>query len=577
MKKILNICIATFLVLGTLSCDKMLDPTTDGALTEEDIWGNYKRAFGFLNNAYTNLNGGYNRISSTMLATATDDAICPNPSNTINDFTNGAWNSYNLVEDVWYYNYAGIRKVNTFLEEIDSVPLPLVDSNIGTKEDILNSRARMKGEAYFLRALFHFELVKRYGSIPLVNKVLTTDEALNISQSSSDSCFQFIFNDCDSAMARLPYYYGEIPSIVGYNDAKDMGRATYGAALALKAKAQLFWASPLFNATGDKERWLEAANSAKEVIDLKDDNGSLVYELISYTSTDISDLFAPTAITPLYNSEIIFSTKYNENNTVEQQNAPISFGGNAMVAPTQDLVEAFPMLNGKSITDAGSLYDAQNPYENRDLRLAMTVLYNGIDYSINDRNGKLESYTGGADGADAYATASPTSYYLNKFMSDQAVWDGRTVKNSRTWIHLRFSEMYLIYAEAINEYNGDITESKAYLTKIRRKLNLRAIVPTPVSSEEMRKLIQNERRIELAFEENRFFDVRRWRLYDDLEERKKYENVRGCKITKNGDNTFSYDPTLVVRNRLWDDRMYLYPIPQVEVMKSSNLTQNPGW
>lgn len=580
MKKTINLLGIVAVLFFMFSCDSMLDPETDGKLNEDGIWNTNKYAFGILTNAYNNLTPGYNRISNAMLAAASDDAICPDPSNSINDFYNGSWGPYNLIENAWENNYNGLRKVNLFFEKIDEVPLPVEPTITGTDVEVLRTRERMKGEAHFLRAFFHFELVKRFGAIPIADKVFTEEDLINIKRASLDSCFQFIFNECDSAFARLPYRYGEEPSLVGYNDAKEAGRATKGAALALKAKAQLFWASPLYNTAGDIERWGMAAQTAKSVIELQDESGKNVYGVLNYraASTQLSDLFVPNSNTPMYNSEIIFSTEYTENNMVERLNAPISFGGDALTVPTESLVEAFPMWNsGKGIFEDGSGYDSQNPYTGRDPRLAMTVLYNGADYTINDRSGVLETYLGGTDGPNAYATASPTGYYLNKFMSDQAAWDARSVTNSRTWIHLRISDIYLTYAEAILEYEGNVSEARSAIVQLRKKVSRRPRVSNSLSVDEMRKLIRNERRVELAFEEQRFFDIRRWRLLDNLYVRNEFEQVRGCEITKNGDGSFSYNISKIVKTRIWDDKMYFFPIPQDEIQKSSFMIQNPGW
>jgi hypothetical protein len=569
-------------LLSITACDSMLEPELDGSLNENGIWQNNVRAFAFLNNAYNNLPSGYNRISSAMLDAATDDAVCPEPTSSIQDFNNGGWGPYNVIDNVWDKNYQGIRKVNTFFEKIDSVPVPRTSNALGADETILITRERMKGEAFFLRAFFYFELVKRYGGVPLTDKVLTPDEAIVIPRASIKDCFQFILNDCDSAAARLPRKYGATPVVVGYNDAKELGRATSGAALALKSRVLLYWASPLFNTEQNDSLWIKASEAAKKVLDYTlnaDGTGGVLYGLNRYTSTiSLSDLFTTSSVIEQYHKEIIFSTKYSDNSTIEQLNAPISFGAKGLTNPTQNLVDAFPMKNGKSIDDPTSGYDPQNPFANRDPRLEMTVLGNGISFSVNDKTGVLETFDGGKDGAGSFRNASKTGYYLRKFLLTYPVWDGRTVTASRTWILIRLAEVYLNYAEARNEAFGPDAEVYAALKELRKRAGFRPTdIKAGLNKEQMRKVIQNERRIELAFEEHRFFDVRRWRLFDDPAELAASMNIKAASIKKNTDGTIQYNEAQTIRTYQFSEKMYLYPIAASELMKNKALIQNPEW
>jgi hypothetical protein len=573
----------TFIILlaSLLSCNDMLDPELDGTLTEEEVWSNNNLAFGVLNNAYNFLPDGYNRLSGGMLAAATDDAICPDPSNAVNGFKNGAWGPFNLIDEAWTRNYTGIRKANLFLQKIDSVPLPRQSNALGTDESILNTRERMKGEAHFLRAYFYFELVKRFGGVPIYDKPLSPEEANTIERSSADATFQYIIEQCDIAAEALPTNYkpGGSP-VVGFNEAKDEGRATVGAALALKSRALLYWASPLFNPNNEVSRWEMAAEAAKAILDPDGEEPIVAqYNLQRLTSSlTLSTLFSTNALLDQYHDEIIFSTKYNDNTTVERLNAPISFGGQGLTNPTQNLADAFPMSNGKPITDPTSGFDPQNPYQNRDPRFGMTLLANGADFTVNDRDGVMETYKGGADGSDAYPTASQTGYYLQKFIMPDAAWEERSVNITRTWALIRLAEIYLNYAEARNEAFGPDQEVYFHLRMLRFRAGIRrAFVPTGMSQDEMRKFIQNERRIELAFEEHRFFDVRRWRLFDDAAERDKLLNIKGVSITKDNTDMFLYDQDLLLEQRPFTDNMYLFPLPENELVKNNNLKQNPGW
>ncbi len=570
-------------VLFITACDDILDPDLDGTLSEDAVWSNTRLAFGVLNKAYNNLPDGYNRISGAMLGTATDDAVCANPLSDIHSFNDGTWSPFNVIENVWNKNYEGIRTANYFLEHIDELQLPKEPTALGTSESLYNTRERMKGEARFLRALFYFELVKRYGGVPLTYKTLTPEIAANLPRSTADACFEFILKQCDSAATLLPRKYGAQPAVVGFNDAKDLGRATVGAAMALKAKALLYWASPLFNPNNDVSRWEQAAQVSKAVIDLTlndDGSGNKLYGLPRFnTQVNLTTLFSTNALLPQYHEEIIFSTQYYDNTTVEKQNGPISFSAKGLTNPTQNLVDAFPMKNGKAITDPTSGYDPENPYANRDPRLAMTVLTNGATLTLNDREEDIETFNGGTDGPEAYPNASQTGYYLQKFIMPQAVWEGRTVNVTRTWILFRLGEMFLNYAEARNEAVGPDADVVFALRSLRFRAGIsRAFVPTGMSQDEMRKFIQNERRIEMAFEDQRFFDIRRWKLLDNPTDREAFLNIRGVEITKEADNSLIYNTNKPIEQRIFNtDNMYLYPIPETELLKSNVLEQNPGW
>ncbi len=578
LKKILLLSIIS---ITFASCESFLDPAKDGTLTEKDVWSNTRRSFGVLNNAYNNLIGNYNRISNAMLAAGCDEAVHADPVNGIKGFNDGSWSKYNLVENVWDNCFDGIRKTNLFLENIDSIPLPKRATVLGTDSTIIQTIKRMKGEAHFLRAYFYFELVRRYGGVPILNKTLGIEEASLVERQGSDSCFRFIIADCDSAILRLPTAYsGTIP---GYNEAKELGRPTTWAAKALKARVQLYYASPLFNPTNIKTRWQDAYLTAQDILK----KGPFGLWTLT-TGGNMTNLFVPNSAMGLYNKEIIFATSYAANTTNESLNSPISYGGDGLTCPTQNLVEAFGMKNGKSITATGAgAFNPALPFANRDPRLDMTILKNGDKLNINDISDTIRTYTGGKDAPDSDPKASKTGYYLAKFVAQgsasstpSAVWDNRTVNTSKTKILIRLPEIMFIFAEAYNEYNSTpSTDVYVYLENIMKRagVSLTGGALPNMNQTTMREFIRNERRVELAFEEHRFFDIRRWRLLDNAVEKEKYLNIKGIKITKNfSTSTFTYE-TVQVQQRVWDDKMYFYPIPQAEMLKSKKLVQNTGW
>lgn len=558
-----------------IGCDDYLDPDKDGKLTDKDVWESQtKYAFGILNGAYNNLPSGYNRISGAMLAAASDEACHNDLTSDIKGFNNGTWGPYFLIENVWDSNYKGIYKVNDFFENIDRVPIP-EKSIDGSSEQLILTRERMKGEAFFLRAYFYVELIKRYGGVPLITKVMTPDEARQVTRASYDDCIKQIVADCDSAANRLPEKYISIQSgaIVGYNEDRNLGRATSVAAHALKSRALLYWASPLNNPNKDKSRYKAAADAAQKVI-----KSNLFSVLSFYDDESFTDLYVVSKYFAQYHKEIIFSTKYAANTDIEKNNALITLGGKGLTSPTQNLADAFGMKNGKPISDeVGSGYDKDNPFQNRDPRFYMTFAHNNQTYAVNGKTTVVETFVGGKDSEGSYKTATRTGYYLNKLLSKQAVWDGSTNNVTRTWVLMRYPEVLLNYAEAMNEYQDTPSDSVyIVLDMIRKRAGLSPYaVMRDKDQTKMRKLIQNERQVELAFEEHRFFDVRRWRLLDDPIEKEKYLNIDGVRIVKENDG-FKYE-RYSVEKRTFAQKMYRYPIPQSEILKAPGLEQNEEW
>ncbi len=560
-----------FIGMLSVACEKsFLDQEVDGRLPVESIWGSTDRAFGFLNNAYTNLTGVYMRINGAMLAAASDEAKHSADESTVQDFNNGGWSAANPIENVWGNYYAGIRKTNLFLENIDRVPLLRKDNQEGVDPVKLAVRERMKGEAYFLRAYFYFELIKRYGGVPLVLESLSLSDNLDIPRSSIDDCIQQILQDCDKAVEKLPKVYGASGSIVEVNDIGQAGRATQGSALALKARALLYYASPLFNPGNIASRWEDAADAAQDVIDLN------VYGLLTLTGTvQYNNIFYQATGAAQYHNEIIFSSNYFEDVQFDQSNAPLAVNGRGLTNPSQEMVDAFGMANGLAITDSRSGYDPTKPYIGRDPRFYAAIRYHGMTVSQNDQVKYLSIASGNIDAVNSAFNATRTGYYLGKFTSSSSVWDLRTVTVNRTNVLIRYAEVLLNYAEARNEASGPDQTVYDAVNAVRQRAGLNpSALPSGLSKEQMRTFIRNERRVELCFEEHRFFDVRRWKLYGNGT-----TTIPVTGVTVDIDEY--YNPSFrnfVVESRVFTPNMYLMPIPQIEIAKSNNtIKQNPGW
>jgi starch-binding outer membrane protein, SusD/RagB family len=569
MKKLKYIVLAVAVLILAQSCADFLDkdPLVNTQLTHEEIFSDTRFAPGFLNNIYNNLPDGYSRFGGAMLAAASDEAMCSDAGAAINLLNKNAINSTNNPDDVWANMYAGIRKCNIFLYEIEDDGIIAQTNSIPVEKDGLKVRDFYKGQALFLRAFFHFELLKRYQNIFYVTKVLdpfNEDELFSEEQISFDQAVEKIVADFDAASALLPVAYYK----AGTTDQRDdsyNGRPTKWTPLALKSRVLLYAASPLNNPSNDKDKWLRAANAAKEIIDSK------VFGLSS-----LSGIFN----TP-YNKEIIFAASASNRNDIERYNLPVSFEGSGYMNPTEDLVKEFGMAAKTHVAKYDD-YDANDPYSlvntrKREERFRSTFFANGS--RLNGVN--VATYVGGKDGLFATPTATKTGYYMSKFV-DQSLDLSKGNTSQRPWVFMRYAEILLNYAEALNEYDNvaNFTAISNSLDLIRDRASLRKFSTADKTllrdQTEMRKYIKMERRIELAFEEHRYWDLRRWKDAEEVLNKP----VTGMRIVQDENGNFTYT-TFEADQRVFDPKMYWYPIPRTEILKykhaGKTIVQNPGW
>jgi len=354
----------------------------------------------------------------------------------------------------------------------------------------------------------------------------------------------------------------------------DSHRPTKGSAMALKARVLLYAASPLFNGgnidpnnnlTGytsfDASRWAAAATAAKDVMDLG------TYSLL----TKFTDVF-----TTQNNPEILFMRQVGSNTDIETQNGPIGFTaatGKGQTSPTQELVDAFPMVNGLAINDPASGYNSDNPYVNRDPRFSYTILYNGATWL----NTQIQTFEGGQSKPNGALQQTKTGYYMRKFMGD---FENASSYNAHSadWLIMRYADVVLGYAEALNESAGPTNNVYNAVIRIRKRAGIEAGanglygLKAGMTKEQMRAIIQNERRVELAFEESRYWDLRRWKVAETTMNQQR----KGVSVVSIG-NTINYNPIDVLKTRFDVPKMYLYPISYDEVLKNPNMKQNPGW
>lgn len=556
IKEIVGVLAIT--IIGFSACKKPLYETEP---TSQDITYVFDKtdslgiqAKTFLADIYSYLPNGYNRIGNDVLDAASDDAISSSPASTIEYFVNGRISAVATVDNSWDNNYRTIRRANIFLANIDVVPL----NQKGLK-------VYWKSEARILRAIAYFELIKRFGGVPLLgDRVLGLDDNIQLPRNSYAECLKYVVDECDAlkAIAR--------PDNTLAAD-EDYGRVTQGVALALKARILLYDASPLNNPTNDLTKWASAAQAAKDVMNLN------IFSLTAaYTSV----------FNTRKNSEVILAYQRGVTFDLETRNAPVGYtatnaSGSGYTSPTQELVDAFDMSNGRAISDPASGYNAADPYTGRDPRFYRTIFHNNAKWL----NRIIQTYDGGLDRpGSAVNVQTRTGYYMRKFLNE--TFESASVYSNQThnFPIFRYAEILLNYAEAMNEAVDNAVNRTEAFNQLKA-LRLRAGIAigstvgyqhglkTTMTQAEMREAIRHERRVEMAFEEQRFWDIRRWKIAETVLN----GTLHGMQIIKNADGTFSYTQTNALNVSFDASKMYRYPIAASEVNKNRNLTQNPGW
>ena len=554
-------------VISIMASCTYLDYSEQDMYAKDQVFAWQDRTKAVLSNIYSYLPKDFSSVGGAVRSSACDDAIHGLDVSDINRFNDGSWSSILTLDNVWSRMYTGIREANQFLATAPGQTFPYMQYNAGYSQTMLEYVV-YPYEARFLRAYFYFELIKRYGSVPLITTVLTSDQINSVTPSSYEDIVTFITTECDSAIAKLPVTYNSANFVN-----KETGRATKGAAMALKTRTLLYAASPLHNPANDQAKWIAAATAAKSLIDQLGANYS---PLAAYT----------TVWNNLSSIELILETRQADDRAFESANTAVGFiGGNPGTCPTQNLVDAYEMkTTGLGITESGSGYDPSNPYSTtgasaRDPRLAMTILYNG---SVWKSPQTVQTWYGGLNGSPT-PNATKTGYYIKKYMVESINLNpAQTLGTARhVWVNFRYSEVLLNYVEAMNEAYGPDAAGPAPLNNLtaRAAVNIvRArtgvampVFPLGMTQSAFRDKLRNERRVELAFEDHRFWDLRRWKIGPTT------TTIRGMNLTKDPvTSVITYIPT-TVQTRYWNDKMYLYPIPQTELFINKNLVQNPGW
>ncbi|WP_348724419.1 RagB/SusD family nutrient uptake outer membrane protein [Parabacteroides goldsteinii] len=540
MKKIIYILVA---ILALNSCD-VLDMKPLDKVSDTDVWEDSALIELYVNASYNSIN---HEFSPHMLSDASDETYCIHNWGNFWVIQKGEMTSDNVTSisekiNYWKSAYSNIRTINVFFDRIDDAPIETVLKN------------RMKGEMKFIRAWIYANLIWRYGDVPLITNLFELNQDYKVKRDSYSDCVDFITKELDEAITLLP----------AKSSSETLGRATGDACKALKARVLLYAASEQNNPSHSKEKWEAAAEATKAVLDAGYSLGN------DYQSVFLED-----------NDEIIFARYFTQANSTDFMLFNGRNGSNGWTGenPTQNLVNAYEMTNGElpylneelplKINPASG-YDESNPYAGRDPRLDASILHDGSMWAGRE----TETWHGGLDSPESSIgswNASKTAYAFKKFMVESIPPSGSSVKPENPWIFFRLAEFYLNYAEIMYEL-GNEEQAREYVNKVRARQSVN-MPPVTASGEKLRDKIRNERRVELAFEGHRFFDVRRWCIADETENR----DLLAMNIQKQADGTKTYEVTMLLK-RSFLEQHKLVPIPRTEIDKSEgSLVQNPGY
>lgn len=562
------------------SCDDLIDPAIENNRGLKDMYAEAEYAQGILLNAYTRLPGN----SWSFNDVATDDAVTNNISNNYLKVATGQWTSNFNPLDQWLNSRSAIQYLNIFLAEAPKVKWAK-DENVS-----LLFRDRLMGEAYGLRALYMYYLLQAHAGtatndqllgVPILLQPETATSNFNVARSSFEDCMNQLYSDVKKATELLPLDFEDALTLPpGQNNLNDYNRVfgqyarqrmSSRIAQVVRAQAALLAASPAFS-TGNTTTWEDAAKYAGALLNLNGGVLGIASNGLNWYS-DVEELKGIGAgVNP---PEILWRSDIADSNNLESDNFPPTLFGKGRINPTQNLVDAFPMANGYPITAASSNYDPAKPYENRDPRLKKFILVNLSTAGVS--NSVITTASDGTtnDALNKVGTSTRTGYYMRKLLRQDVNLNPTSINNQRHYKpRMRYTELYLIYAEAANEAWGPTATGSIGFSAydVIKALRTRAGIVQPDSylesikadKTEMRNLIRNERRLELCFEGFRFWDLRRWD--SNLNESANGDKIQGGIHQK-----------ITVENRLYNEYMKYGPIPYSEALKFNALLQNKGW
>lgn len=590
MKKALLYSIFALGVASTTltSCEDMfggfLDKQPSNELTGEQVFSDWNLTVQFHIDTYNFLRYGACRINDTWLDAATDLAETSYGKGVRTSFNLG--NFYGVsgeseLSGTWEHYYRAIRKCNMIITRINEVPKTPGISNDKYEGDKKNYTA----EARFLRAYFYWELFLRYGPIPVVEKVLDPNGDLLSDYTTRPTVKEYVVDfilkelkECESGLLDYTTAWGNVA-----------GRIGQPMACALRSRIMLFMASPRYSSESGIS-WQQAADAAKEFMTNYGTNFALFNDKDALGNTLGVENYTNALLRTAFqgsNKEVIFYRNDDKHTWGNIKNdSPVGEGGNGGLCPSQNLVDMYDMIDGSSpfaeydatgapvynstsnapTINAESGYSDAHPWDNRDPRLAATVLHQGVEWG----NGAIDVRFGMRDNPRGNANSTPTGYYVRKYIPETILSNEHAGSTYRLWTIIRYAEILINYAEAMNEVNGPCDEVYSMLNQIRERAGIEGSVADRSdlnTKDKMRNFIHKERTIEFAFEEHRAWDVRRWNVATEALSR----NIYGVDVATNGTITRK-----VAQKRVFEDKMYLYPIPEGESWKTS-IENNPGW
>ncbi|MDR1517253.1 MAG: RagB/SusD family nutrient uptake outer membrane protein [Dysgonamonadaceae bacterium] len=608
--RILKYAAVLFAAIWLSSCDDYLDKLPEGDMTIEDVFENYTTAKRWLANTYMHLPAELNYMCglSDTWARNPFTAGCDEmeiayggaASHYLNNGSINSTNSYS-ISPVWNECFMGVRKANIFLENIDNTPLPEETNAVEFTETIRN---QWKGEAYVLRAFAYYQLVRTYGPMPITDHVLSTSgDYTTVKRNTMEECIQFIVDDCDRAIALLPVRF----------TGENIGRCSGGAAMALKARVLLYAASPIYNGHAhfrdfvdndgvnlfptsyDAGKWSKAAQAALDCIVALESAGHKLY------NADLPDYVNNyrNIHQKLYNDEWIFWRNVEWYNHLDNCGSILSLKGFSILNPTQEMVDAYLMANGQvpitgytnngltpTINTASGYEETgyiaaegsggwcpagvRKMYANREPRFYASIKFTGQRWL----GTTCDFWYTGKDGRKgAGSDYCKTGYLIAKIINPNANPATGQGYERKAWLFMRLAEIYLNYAEAINEAEGP-AKAYPYVNRIRARAGIPDL-ETGLSKDQMREAIHRERRIELAFEGQRYWDVRRWGTAEKTESLPIHSmNI----MAGTGLQDDAFYERVKCEDRVFEKKHYWFPIPQSEVnITERSLVQSPGY
>ena len=593
--KLKNIILFGTVALAMTACDDLIDPALENnkeiSEAKDPLF-----ARGLIDNAFLLL--PYTTDGNSQSDVATDDAVSNDIDNDYMKMATGSWTAQFNPVDQWGPRYHAIQYCNLFLENVDQVEWSYSSEALNQMFSDLYT-----GNAYALRGIQMFFLLRAHCGmvdgqlmgvpIHLVSEDATSD--FNMPRNTFAECIDQIMADFDEALKYLPAQYGDVSadavpskytSMGGgdgeYNRAfgnNQRGKIDGNTIAAFKAQVAIFAASPAYQSANTMS-WEQAAKYAADYLRVKGGIGGI--DPTGWKWFIDKDYIKSYAFSDPDRAEVVWRGNVGDGKSLEQNNFPPSLYGNGRVNPTQNLVDAFPTASGYPIALASD-YDADNPYENRDPRLRTYILVNNDPMGVNGALINTTSDSPTLDGLNKEnGRSTKTGYYLRKHLRDDVNLEGDGTNQRHFGIRIRATEIFLDYAEAANEAQGPTANVgganySAYdvIKAIRARVHEAGWVDSYLESikndqAKMRELIRNERRLELCFENHRFWDLRRWQA--DLN-----ETAKGVNITTNATTGAWNYRNIDVENRNYQNYMIYGPIPYSEILKFSNLQQNDGW